>query len=73
VRLNSRPAALFALLLLASVSVAACSTKAWYAGLRSAAENDCRRLPPGETGACLARLNAMPYEDYERKRSGQSP
>jgi len=49
-----------------------CSMKAWYGGVKFAAENDCRRQPPGEIDGCLARLNTMTYEEYERKRSGQS-
>jgi hypothetical protein len=39
--------------------------------MQTAAENECRRLPPGETQPCLARVNTMSYEDYERKRSGR--
>jgi hypothetical protein len=41
--------------------------------LQTAAENECRRLPPGETQSCLAHVNTMSYEDYERKRSGRNP
>ena len=62
-----------ALLLLACASLAGCSTKMWYAATQTAAENECRRLPPGETQPCLARVNTMSYEDYERKRSGRNP
>ena len=62
------------LLLVGSLINAGCSTKAWYDGLKAAAENDCRlRQPPGETEKCLARLNTMTYEEYERKRSGKNP
>jgi hypothetical protein len=41
--------------------------------MQTAAESECRRLPPGETPSCLARVNTMSYEDYERKRSGRDP
>jgi hypothetical protein len=58
---------------LVAISGAGCSTKAWYGGVRMAAENDCRRQPPSDTQACLARVNTLPYEEYERKRTGQSP
>ena len=62
-----------AMLLLAFAALAGCSAKTWYAGLQTAAEIECRRLPPGETQGCLARVNRMPYEDYERQRSGRNP
>jgi hypothetical protein len=53
-------------------SLTGCSMKAWYGGVKFAAENDCRRQPPSEIDGCLARLNTMTYEQYERKRSGQN-
>jgi hypothetical protein len=62
-----------AMLLVALAALAGCSAKSWYAGLQTAAENECRRLPPGETPGCLARVNKMSYEDYERQRSGRNP
>jgi len=62
-----------AMLLVALAALTGCSAKSWYAGLQTAAENECRRLPPGETASCLARVNKMPYEDYERQRSGKNP
>lgn len=72
--MNSLRHALCMLLLVGSVVTAGCSTKAWYDGLKAAADNDCRlRQPPGETEKCLARLNTMTYEEYERKRSGRNP
>ena len=64
---------LHALLALTCVLQAGCSTKAWYDGLKATAENECRvRQPPGETERCLARLNTLTYEEYERKRSGRT-
>ena len=59
--------------LLVAGSITGCTTKAWYGGLKFTAENDCRRQPPSEIDGCLARLNTMTYEEYERKRSGQNP
>jgi len=44
----------------------------FYDTTKVMAENDCRRRPPSETESCLARVNKMSFEDYERKRSGQN-
>lgn len=60
-------------LLLLAVAVAAatgCTTRAWYEGAKQSAANECRRLPPGDVDACLARVNPLGYEDYERRRAG---
>ena len=57
--------------ILAAISGTGCSMKAWYGAVKMSAENECRRQPPNETQACLARLNPLPYEEYERKRTGQ--
>jgi hypothetical protein len=62
-----------ACVLIAAAGAAGCSTKAWYGGLQLAAQNECRRQPPGDTEGCLARLNTLSYEAYERKRSGANP
>jgi len=61
-----------ALAILAGLLMTGCSSKAWYGGMKLSAENECRRLPPGESEACLARQNTMTYEEYERRRSGQN-
>jgi hypothetical protein len=53
------------------LSIAGCSTKAWYEGTRLSAQNECRRQPPGASEACLNRVNTMPYDDYERNRPGK--
>ena len=59
---------------LALVALAAgCTTKAWYEGMRFRAESECRRQPPGDSERCLARLNTMSYEDYDRNRVGKGP
>jgi hypothetical protein len=58
--------------LAAACLVAGCSTQAWYGAVQLAAENNCRRQPQGEVDACLARLNKMSYEDYERRRLGRT-
>lgn len=61
-----------ALFVCSSVFLAGCSTKAWYGGMKFAAQNDCRRQPPSEVDGCLPRLNTMSYEEYERSRSGKN-
>ena len=50
--------------------LAGCSTRAWYEGTKRSAENECQRQPPGEAAGCLARVNSLSYEDYERRRAG---
>jgi len=60
-------------LALAVVAIAGCSAKAWYEGMRFGAQNECRRQPQGESETCLARVNTMTYEDYERSRKGPKP
>ena len=59
-------AVLIALLLLALLP--ACSSRAWYEGMRASAENECRKLPPGGYEDCMARVNRQSYEEYERER-----
>jgi hypothetical protein len=54
-------------------TLAGCSTKTFYGATRAMAENECRRQPPSEIESCLARVNKMSYEEYERNRSGQNP
>ena len=54
--------------LLALALLPACSTRAWYEGLRTGTENECRKLPPGGYEDCMARVNRQSYEDYERER-----
>ena len=46
----------------------ACSSRAWYEGMRASAENECRKLPPGGYEDCMARVNRQSYEEYERER-----
>jgi hypothetical protein len=70
-RMDLRCTLVMALSFLAMGSITGCSMQAWYGGVKFAAENDCRRQPPGEIDGCLARLNTMTYEEYKRKRSGQ--
>jgi hypothetical protein len=50
-----------------------CSTQAWYEGMKLSAQNECRRQPSGDLESCLARVNTMSYDEYERRRSGPKP
>jgi hypothetical protein len=70
--MESQRATMLALLVFTVLAVAGCATKQFYAATRAMAENDCRRQPPSETESCLARVNKMSYEEYERKRSGEN-
>ena len=57
-------------LVLACLSVAGCSTKAWYGGLRASAAFECDKRPPTDRDSCRAQLNKMSYEQYEKQRTG---
>jgi len=50
-----------------------CSTEAWYAGMKHRAENECNQQPFGEREACLARVNKMPHDAYEKERAAAKP
>jgi hypothetical protein len=55
------------------LALTGCSTQSWYEGLKLSAQNECRRQPSGDVESCLARVNKMSYEDYERQRTGPRP
>jgi len=55
---------------LSSLLLAACSTQAWYAGLRQGGENQCRQAAPADAEACIARLNNKSYDEYNKERNG---
>jgi hypothetical protein len=59
-------------LLLMAWAGGGCTTQAWYEATK-AARNECRRQPPGDSEACLSRVNPLTYEEYERQRSGRKP
>jgi hypothetical protein len=50
------------------VTLAACSTQAWYEASKANAENRCRQQPAGEYDRCMERVNRQRYEDYEKDR-----
>jgi hypothetical protein len=53
--------------LLASVS--ACTTQAWYEGMKQSAVNQCDKQPPGAREDCLSRLNKKTYDAYNKERA----
>lgn len=51
--------------------LSACTTQAWYDGLRQAQRDQCQHAPSAdERQACLARNNAPSYDRYEKERNG---
>jgi hypothetical protein len=56
-----------------SSMAAGCTTQAWYGGINSSAEYQCKHQPQGEIDRCLARLNKLPYQEYRKLRDGDQP
>lgn len=57
-------------LLIACLFVTACSSQAWYAGVRQGGENQCRQQSaPADVEACIARLNNKSYDEYDKERN----
>lgn len=56
-----------------SISLAGCSTQAWYEGFRMGAESQCTRQPPGADGACRDRVNQKTYDEYVKERADIRP
>lgn len=52
------------------VGLNACTTQAWYEGVKTGAEQNCRVQPESERDRCEARRNKASYEDYEKLRKG---
>ena len=46
-----------------------CTTEAWYQSAKSYSESNCRKQPPGAMEECMARLNNMSYDAYEKERA----
>ncbi len=53
------------------VLLSGCSTAAWYEGVKRGAENQCRQAIPADAEQCLARLNSLSHEQYDKERSRQ--
>jgi hypothetical protein len=53
--------------------LAACSTEAWYEGVKVRARNECYQQPAGERQNCLDRVNKDSYDKYEKERASQKP
>lgn len=60
----------FACLTIASLVGSACTTEAWYEGVKRSAEDNCRRQPASAADECLSRVNKQTYQEYEKERSG---
>lgn len=48
----------------------ACTTQAWYEGVKAGAEQNCRTQPESERERCASRINQENYESYEKARRG---
>lgn len=53
------------------LALGACSSQAWYEGVRQSGEQECRKQPPGAVDDCLSRINRQGYDDYNKARSAQ--
>lgn len=69
--MNPKRSSLFILMIIASLTVSACTNKVWYDGVKEGARNNCRSQTPGEVDACMEKLNTKTYEEYEKERSSQ--
>jgi len=61
---------LVAYLTIASLLGSACTTEAWYEGVKRSAEDNCMKQPAGAVDECLSRVNKQTYQEYEKERSG---
>lgn len=68
-RESGRPRTLGLTALVATVAlVSACSTGAWYEGIKISAQSECERQAPSAREDCLSRLNNKSYDTYEKER-----
>ena len=47
----------------------ACSTEAWYEGMKTRARNACYQRAPGDQQNCLDKVNKQSYDQYEKERT----
>ncbi|MDR3368320.1 hypothetical protein [Rhodoferax sp.] len=52
-----------------TLAVSACTTQAWYEGMKQGAVNQCDKQPPGAREDCLSRLNNKTYDAYNKERA----
>ena len=52
-----------------AVSGCAAPARAWFEGLQTSAQINCDKQPPGAREDCLARLNNMTYDAYDKART----
>ncbi len=60
----------FFYLTITSLLGSACTTEAWYEGVKRSAENNCRKQPSSAVDECLSRVNKQTYQEYEKERTG---
>lgn len=53
--------------------LSACSTSAWYEGMKMRAQTECDRQAPSAREACLSRLNHQSYDAYQKARAPITP
>jgi hypothetical protein len=51
------------------LAMSACSTQAWYEGMKARARNECYQRAPGEQQNCLEKVNKQSYDQYEKERA----
>lgn len=70
-KLQAKQSRILLLPILLTLTIVACSNKAWYEGMKEGARNNCLSQPAGESEACLQKLNTKSYEEYEKERATQ--
>jgi hypothetical protein len=61
------------MVMVAVASLSACSTGAWYEGMKISEQRDCERQAPGAREDCLSRLNTRSHDTYEKERAPLTP
>lgn len=60
----------FVYLTIAALLGSACTTEAWYEGVKRSAEDTCLKQPPSAVDECRSRVNKQTYQEYEKERTG---
>lgn len=53
--------------------LSACTTGAWYEGMKVSARQECERQAPSARDDCLSRLNKKSYDAYSKERAPLTP
>ena len=51
-----------------ALTLAGCSTRAFYDGVQASERNECMSVPPSQYDTCLEQVSQR-WEDYERDRA----